>query len=277
MQTIEIFQSLWAMERRGPDGAEWSLAEKVAMIADAGYDGIDIVHGDPLADGIWPKLRDCGLAATVTAFPKSADDLGPALASAKANGARHLNIIGNVYPMTVAEGAAIIGRWIDDGARAGMPVTIELHRDAISTDLLYVLQLLDAVPRMRLCADLSHIVVAREFPMPVPDAMQRQVTALLERADAFQGRVASREQIQVQIAFPQHRPWVEQFERWWRQGFASWRRRSAPDARLNFLCELGPPPYAITGANGRELSDRWDEALQIRERVRALWAETEAA
>jgi hypothetical protein len=280
MQTLEIFQSLWAMERRRPDGAEWSLEQKVAMIAEAGYDGIDVVHGDPLAagpdGGIWPRLRERGLACTVTAFPKSADGLGPALANACENGARHLNVIGNVYPPTVAEGARIVERWLDDGEAAGMPMTIELHRDAITTDLLYVLQLLDAVPRLRLSADLSHIVVAREFPHPVPDAMQRQVARLLERADAFQGRIATREQIQVPIGFPQHRIWVEQFERWWRQGFASWRRRNGPDARLNFLCELGPPPYAITGADGYELSDRWQEALQLRERVRSIWAESAA-
>lgn len=276
MPTIEIFQSLWAMERRRPDKQEWSLEEKVAMVAEAGYDGIDVVHGDPLANGIWPLIRRHNLAATITAFPKSADGLGSAIEEAVENGVRHLNIIGNVYPLTVDEGARIVDRWLDDGEKAGVAITLELHRDAITTDLLYILQLLDSVPRMRLSADLSHIVVAREFPIPVPASMQTQVETLLDRADAFQGRIASREQIQVPIAFPQHRAWVEQFERWWRYGFASWRKRNAKDARLNFLCELGPPPYAITDAEGWELSDRWEEALRIRERVRAIWAESEA-
>lgn len=277
MPTLEIFQSLWAMERRRPDRQEWSLEEKVAMIAAAGYDGIDVVHRDPLADGIWPLLRRYRLAATITAFPKSADGLGSAIAEAVENGVRHLNIIGNVYPLTVEEGARIVNRWIDESEAAGVKVTLELHRDAITTDLLYILQLLDAVPRMRLSADLSHIVVAREFPMPVPDTMQTQVETLLDRADAFQGRIASREQIQVPIAFPQHRAWVEQFERWWRYGFASWRKRNGPGARLNFLCELGPAPYAITDAGGWELSDRWEEALAIRARVQQIWDETGAA
>jgi hypothetical protein len=43
----------------------------------------------------------------------------------------------------------------------------------------------------------------------------------------------------------------------------SWRQRNS-DGDCIFLCELGPPEYAMTDANGCELSNRWDEALQIK-------------
>jgi hypothetical protein len=33
MQKLLIYQSLWAMERRRPDALEWSLDEKLQMIA----------------------------------------------------------------------------------------------------------------------------------------------------------------------------------------------------------------------------------------------------
>jgi hypothetical protein len=55
-----------------------------------------------------------------------------------------------------------------------------------------------------------------------------------------------------------------------------WRAHNDDDATLIFLCELGPPPYAITDANRQELSDRWLEALMIREWVREIWAELDA-
>ena len=48
--------------------------------------------------------------------------------------------------------------------------------------------------------------------------------------------------------------------------------RSGPDDVLFFVTELGPPDwYAITGADGNELSDRWEEALLLKQHVRRIW------
>jgi hypothetical protein len=110
---------------------------------------------------------------------------------------------------------------------------------------------------------------------PITAQMQNYVVRVLERSDSFQGRIATRNQIQVPIAFPQHRDWLETFLGWWREGFRLWRMRaSAQD--LVFLCELGPPNYAITDAHGDELSDRWQEALELKRLARALWTEVDA-
>lgn len=77
--------------------------------------------------------------------------------------------------------------------------------------------------------------------------------------------------MQVAIDFPQHQQWVEIFKGWWKFGIRQWRERSGEDATLVFLCELGPPPYAITDGDQRELSDRWQESLQIRDWVLEIW------
>ena len=55
--------------------------------------------------------------------------------------------------------------------------------------------------------------------------------------------------------------------------FASWQERAAPEEDCIFLCELGPRDYAITGANGEELSDRWSEALLLKEWAARCWAD----
>jgi hypothetical protein len=273
MQKLEVFQSLWAMTQRPWKGAEMPLGKMMAKIADAGFDGVDIVYGDYAVADLAALLTQHGLACTVTAFPDSVDALRPALDQALALRARHLNIIGAVYPFSVEEGAEFVRGWMALCRDAGMPLSIETHRDCITTDMLYTLQLMQAVPEMMLCADLSHFVVGREFKWPITPVVQAQIESILDRSMSLQGRVASREQIQLQISFAHHREWFDQFADWWAYGFRSWKRRNADDAVLNFLCELGPREYAITGADGEELSDRWQEALIIRDRVRQIWAD----
>lgn len=248
------------------------LAQMMEKIAAADFDGVDIVYADYSQDELLPLLSQWGLACTVTAFPDSIDALQPALAFALALDARHINIIGAVYPFSVEEGARYVRGWLELCHNADMPVTLETHRDCITTDMLYTLQLMDAVPEMALCADLSHFVVGRELKWPISSETQSQIEAVLDRSVAFQGRVASREQIQLQISFPHHKEWFDQFTDWWTYGFRSWQRRNSNDAVLNFLCELGPREYAMTGADGEELSDRWQEALIIRDRVRQTWS-----
>ena len=195
---------------------------------------------------------------------------------AKDANASLVNIIGGVMPIDPADAVPVIDRWMQEAADYDFPLLFETHRDSLLNDMYYTLQVMDLVPEMRLCADLSHFVVDREMRAPVTAADQAHINRILQRSDCMQGRVASREQVQVQIDFPQHQEWVAIFRHWWKQGMRAWRQRNADDATLIFLCELGPPPYAITDRNQRELSDRWQEALQIRSWAREIWSELEA-
>ena len=58
---------------------------------------------------------------------------------------------------------------------------------------------------------------------------------------------------------------------WWAYGIRDWRKRAPADATLTFTCELGPREYAITGADGYELSDRWLEAQTLKDMIREVW------
>ena len=271
MQKLEIFQSMWAMSQLRPDGFEWPLPEQMEMIAEAGFDGVDLVYGDFDPAQIQPLLDKYQLESTVTVFPESIEALQPVIEIAQSLGVRHLNIIGKVYPFSINEGARYIRGWMALCDKAGLAATIETHRDCITTDMHYTLQLMQQVPEMHLCADLSHFVVGREFSWPITVQVQSQIESILDRSTAFQGRVASREQIQLQISFDHHRQWFDLFAQWWEYGFKSWRTRAGEDECLNFLCELGPKEYAMTGHDGYELSDRWQESIIMKERVHRIW------
>lgn len=111
----------------------------------------------------------------------------------------------------------------------------------MTPDLHFTLRLLECFPELRLTADVSHYVVGREFAWPVDSVNRGHINRLLDNTRAIHGRVASREQVQIQIGFAQHRGWVDLFMGWWEYAIQSSRKRSGEDAVLTFLCELGPP------------------------------------
>lgn len=279
--TFLVMQSMWAMEKLPWKGEEWSLEEKVTRIADAGFDGAAVEFDDfETAKRTTELLRERGLKWSVECYPKTVEELAPVLEDAYRLGiehATHVNLQPNVRPARVLECIPYILGWLELARDLPVPVFFETHRDRMTTDLLFTLQLIDAVPEMRLTADLSHAVVGREFRWPVSAEDHELIGRILARAWAFHGRVASREQVQIQISFPHHRQWLELFLGWWEQGFRSWRDRAPADAELTFTTELGPPDwYAISGPDGEEMSDRWQEALQFKDEITRVWERVES-
>ncbi len=278
MQKLEIYQSLWGMQLRNPNQPERSDDESFAMVAEAGFDGMCL---DPSVDEIAMNLEkqhlfeQYGLGCMVNAFPYTPEDMEPLLDFANDMNACIVNVISGVMPIKPEDAVPVVREWIGTAKRKRMPMLFETHRDGLLNDLYFTLQLMDLVPEMRLCADLSHFVVDRELRAPVPGRDEAYMRSVLERSDCFQGRIANREQVQIQVDFPQHQEWVEIFKGWWKYGMARWRERNDDDATLVFLCELGPPPYAITDANQDELSNRWQESLKIHDWVRDIWTELE--
>jgi hypothetical protein len=270
---LAIYQSLWATERRIPGIAELPVEERFDRVKAAGFDGMAIDLGAmslEAARAVAPNYARTGLRSLLTAFPQSIEDLRPALRFAKEIGSPFVIVVGQVMPVRVPEMVEVIDAWFEISVNEGMPIQFETHRNCITNDLYATLQLLEAIPQMRLSADLSHYVVDREMPCPPPAEMQAMISKVLARADSFQGRVAARGQIQLPLAFPQNRKWLELFLAWWEEGLRSFAARS-PDAQAIFLCELGPPDYALTGADGRELSDRDAEALTLARHAREIW------
>jgi hypothetical protein len=280
--TFRVFQSLWAMSNLPCNSAvEWTLPEKLDKLVEGGFEGIEIAWTPLLPhEEAAEAARARGLDWGVIVFPTADGGFGRVvdrLASLDP-GPVYVNIQPNVKVFTAEEGATYLREWIGTVEAAGFRTVVETHRDRMTTDLRFTLQLMDAVPEMRIAADLSHFVVGQEFAWPVGDEDQALIHRVIERADLFHGRVASREQVQVPISWDYQRPWLDLFLGWWEEGFRLWRERSGPEDELIFVSELGPPLwYALTGRDGEELSDRWDEALLLKGHVRRAWDRLERA
>ena len=255
---------------------EQSVAEKFDRVRNAGFDGMTIDLGAlsmAQAETTVAHFHRTGLCGGLTAFPSSIEALRPALQLAHRIAAPFVVVIGQEMPVSIKAMVPLIEGWIRVAEQESMPIQFETHRNCITNDLYATVQLLDAVPAMRLAADLSHYVVDREMPCPPTPQLAAMITKILNRSDSFQGRVAARGQIQLALDFPQNAKWVNLFRAWWREGLAGWlQRHPLGDSTAIFLCELGPPDYAITDAAGRELSDRWAESLLLASWVREIWS-----
>ena len=273
MQNLLIFQSLWSMERRSAQYPELSLEENIEKIASAGFDGISTHWYDrKVVSRVAGLLKQHGLQAEGQCFPKTVDDLKPVLEIAAEYNVHHICLQPDVRLRRLEDCIPLLEGWQRLAEEAGIDVWIETHRDRMTTDLFFTLDLLDRLPDLRLLGDVSHFLVGREFAWPVSDENHALIHRILDSSWAFHGRVASREQIQIEISFPHHRPWVDLFLGWWEYGFKSWKKRANEDATLAFTCELGPKPYAITGRDGEDTTDRWEESLLMRQEIFDLWA-----
>jgi hypothetical protein len=262
MQTLLCLQSLWAMERRHTDGFERSLEENVGMVIAAGFDGVSTDwRNRDTARRVTSLLAPHGLVAEGQCFPQTVDDLKPVLEVCSEFRVHHLDIQPDIRPRTIAECVPLLEGWRRLAEQVDFPVYFETHRDRMTTDLYFVLDLLACFPDLKLLGDLSHFLVGREFAMPVSDENHAYIHKVLDNCWALHGRVASREQVQIEISFPHHKMWLDLFLGWWEYGMRSWRRRAGTDES-----------YAITGADGNDLADRWQDSLLMKDLVRTLWA-----
>jgi hypothetical protein len=255
-----------------------STEKAFEMVRNAGYTGmaINLAAADrETAYKTLPLFSQYELGCVINAFPHSMEDMLPVLEMAREFNARVVNIIAQVIPSSVDEASIMVQDWMEEAEKEGIDIEFETHRNSVTNDLSYTTQLLETVPDMKLSVDLSHYVVDREFSLPLRSEEQELVDKVLRRANAFQGRVASAQQIQLQLEFPQHQKWVVQFLDWWEAGFRYWRKRAGDDDCLIFQTELAPPDYAMTGPDGMEMSDRWQESLTMKGWIEDIWARLE--
>jgi hypothetical protein len=254
------------------------MSERMALIHEAGFAGFSAhVYPGAGVEAWIDQARDYGFVIEGNAFPKGVDDLRPALELAARHQIKHLVVQGDMRPYNAQEAVPILVGWQALSREYGVPVLVETHRNTISNDLWLMRELLDLVPDLPLLADLSHYVCGQEMNLPISARNQALIERVLANAQAFHGRVSSAEQIQLEIGFELHRPWVAQFLSWWEWGFTNWLERAAQSDSLTFTCELGPAPYAISERDGHDRSDRWQDAQAMRDWVQQAWERALAA
>lgn len=275
MQKISFFQSLWATELGLSNTPERPVEERFELVKSDGWEGMCVDLGASTLEDAWtyvPYYKSTGLRGLVTAFPKSTEELRASIHLAKEVDAPFMIVIGMVMPVKVEDMMEVVREWLKVAAEEAMPIQFETHRNCITNDLFSTLQMIEAIPEMRLAADLSHYVVQREMTQPISDEYHAMMRTILDRCDSFQGRVSTRNQVQVPLDFPHHKIWVDTFVDWWTYGLKQWKARAGENDEVIFMSELGPREYSMRDRHGMELSDRRQEALQLRQMATDIWA-----
>jgi hypothetical protein len=120
----------------------------------------------------------------VNAFANEPQELQPLLDMAAVLDARQVNIIGGVMPIRALDAVPLLRDGLALAAQYDFPVLLETHCDNMLKDLFYTLELLDALPELRLYADLSHFVVDREFRLPLSARDEGYIDRILARSDS---------------------------------------------------------------------------------------------
>ncbi|QCI95833.1 sugar phosphate isomerase/epimerase [Novosphingobium sp. EMRT-2] len=274
MARLLVLQSVWGLDKCPGFDIENALDRALERVIDAGFDGVgvNIVRVARTA-GVVRVMNPRGLAWEGQVLVHSADQLAAAIAEAHRLGAHHLNVQIAGPVAHLSDALALVDSLVPLAQSAPLPVWFETHRGRLTNDLLFTLRLLEARPDLPLTGDLSHYPVAGEMELPLRDDQLAAIERILRNCRNFHGRISTTHQVQVTFDAPQHHAWRDQHCAWWRRGFELWLEQAGSDEALPFMCELGPPPYAITAPDGSELGNRWDEAQRMKDMVRTLWRE----
>ena len=157
-----------------------------------------------------------------------------------------------------------------------MPLVVQTHRGRVTQDLLRTVAYAKAIPDLRFDLDFSHYLVAGEMG----GALSPEAEAALgcswsgPRCSTGASRTASR--CRWTSSNPAYRAHVERQAALWKRVMVGWLHGAKRGDVFPFRVELGPPDYAILGADGREISDRWEQQKAMKALVERLWNEAVA-
>ncbi|MDQ0060344.1 sugar phosphate isomerase/epimerase family protein [Paenibacillus harenae] len=278
--TLAVHMSWWGMSGLGEGGREWTLEERFGKIAEAGFDGIDGFIPAPEEEAEWRRLlAKYDLALSVNAYPKTAADLERFLQQVRAYDGDVSFINAQVMtPFLIDEPAvSLLGELKRLEEKHALPVHIETHRGTITQDLIRTVGYVRRLGGLPLTIDFSHYVVAGELHTISGEA-EELLGELLVHTAGIHARVSNGEQVQVSIGDEGEHPMVPHYKRWWKDGMKHWlQTRNKQAAALTAVCELGPAGYAITideyAGRTREISDRWQQSLLLKDILRQAWSE----
>jgi len=269
---LRIQHSLWSLIKL-PFNApvEWTLAEKMERVKANGFEAVECWLSDKDEAEHRAALAKEGLRLILGHRPFKIEDVRATVERAKRLHADFIFAQPADAFTSVEEVAALVqeGRRIANAE--GLAFFVEIHRNNFTENLPQIKQLIERVPDIRFTADLSHLVVCGEFYGWEDERAVDRLMPVLERTSHMHGRISNGEAVQVDVGDGSNAT-AQFFVRLWTTAMTHWLEGAAPGDVLPFASELGPPRYAITTPDGKEISDRWEQSLVMKRLAEQAWA-----
>lgn len=268
---LRVQQTLWGMIKLPMNAeTEWTLDEKFSRCKAAGLEGVECWLSDENEKEVTEALQRHGLRLALGHRPFKVEDTQRLVERAVRVGADYVMAQPADAYTPVDQVAALVRAGRAAANDAGLCYFVETHRNNFTETIPQTLALIERVPELRITADLSHFVVVGEFYGWEDERAHERMLPILERVAHIHGRISNGEQVQVDCSDGSP-PWARFFVRLWTLAMQSWRAGAGPGDILPFSSELGPPRYAITTPDGKEISDRWEQGLLMVQLAQEAW------
>lgn len=274
---LRVQHTLWSLIKLPINAeTEWTYDEKFSRVKAAGFEGVECWLSDDNEKEITEALDRHGLRLALGHRPFKPEDTRAVVERAKRLGVDYVM----AQPADAYTPLKEVARLVTEGRKiandAGIAYFVETHRNNFTETIPQTIALIEAVPDIRITADLSHFVVVGEFYGWEDERAHERMTPILERVSHIHGRISNGEQVQVDCA-DGDTPWAQFFVRLWSIAIKHWRAGAGPGDILPFSSELGPPRYAITTPEGKEISDRWTQSLVMKKLIEQAWQQAGAS
>lgn len=268
---LRVGHSLWSL-RKLPMNAEteWTLDEKFARVAAAGFEAVDCFLADDTEREVKEALDRHGLRLIIGHRPFTPDETRKAVDRAARLGADFIFAQPADAFLPLEAVAALIEAGQEAAHAAGMAYFVETHRNNYTENLPQTLRLIERLPDIRFTGDLSHFVVVGEFYGWKEERAVERLAPVLERVSHLHGRISNGEQVQVDVGDGSGQT-AQFFVDLWATAMRHWLQGAGPGDIFPFASELGPPRYAITLPDGAEFSDRWEQSLVMKRLAEQAW------
>jgi sugar phosphate isomerase/epimerase len=255
---------------------EWTLDEKFSRVKAAGFEGVDCSLSAETEKEVSEALKRHDLRLSLGHRPFSVEETRETIDRAVRLGAEFITC----QPASAYHSLQDVVKIVTEGRKisndAGIPYYVETHRNNYTETLRQTIELIEAVPDIRITADLSHFVVVGEFYGWADEGAAEKMAPVLERVSHCHGRVSDGEAAQVDVG-DDSGPTPQFFVSLWEIAMRHWLKGAGSGDIFTFHSELGPPRYALTLPDGREYSDRWEQSLVMKKLAEQAWGQANAA